>query len=430
MEGYCRTDGEAVSCSSIGGTEVLSVKAVQNPDLDLLFVIDDSASMADKQDALIDAFPAFLAQISTIEGGLPNLHLGIISSDMGTKGSAVTQPGTAISGCSGTGHAGILQTGTASITDLYAIALRSGTRNFTGTLATTFSQMAALGAAGCGFEQHLHAMRESFTHPSNAGFLRPSANLAVVILADEDDCSVLDPLVMANDLGPLGPLQSFRCFEYGVECTPDTPRELGDKTMCKPRATSPYIEDIAPFRAALLAQKGGDSRRVMLGAIIGNPAPVGVEDRLINGTMQRALGHSCSIPLPTGGMLVADPPVRLRALVESFPGRASVATVCTPDLTASVTQMAQAVKRLVGDTCLERPIENPAAPECDVEDVRDSAPTNPTTIPNCATAPAGVDCYELLPDATCTEPPHLRLSVTRVTAPAADTWTRVHCAVP
>jgi hypothetical protein len=430
-EGLCRTETTGPSCAMLNeGPEVLNVKAVQNPDLDLLFVIDDSASMADKQNALIDAFPQFVAQLATIDGGMPNIHLGVISSDMGTKGSAVEQPGGPISSCSGSGHAGQLQTGTSSIPDLYAIAMRNGTKNFTGTFADTFRQMAALGAAGCGFEQHLHAMRASFTNPDNVGFLRPTANLAVVILADEDDCSILDPAVMANDMGPLGPLQSFRCFEYGVECMPDAPRVLGDKAMCQPRATSPYIEDIAPFRAALLAQKGGDARRIMLGAIIGNPSPVGVEDRLINGMMQPALKHSCEIALPTGGMLVADPPVRLKALVDSFPGRSSVASVCSADLTAAVTQIAGEVKRLVGDTCLERPIANPAAPDCDVEDVRDAAPSSPIAIRPCASAPAGVDCYELTTDATCTAPPHLRLSVTRATVPTDDTWTRVRCTLP
>ena len=425
-EGFCRTDIDGPSCATLnGGPEVLNVKAVQNPDLDLLFVIDDSASMADKQNALIDAFPAFLAQLGTIDGGIPNLHLGVISSDMGTKGSAVVQPGNPISSCTGTGDGGLLQTGTASLVEPYAISMRNGTKNFTGTLDATFSQMAALGVAGCGFEQHLHSMRTSFTNPANAGFLRPSANLAVIILADEDDCSVLDPAVFANDMGPLGPLSSFRCFEYGVECTPDMPRELGAKTMCRPRSASPYIEDIAPFRAALLAQKGGDARKIMLGAIIGDPTQVGVEDRVINGVTQRALEHSCELTLPTGGMMFADPPVRLQAMIESFPGRFSVATVCSADLTSSVAKIANEVRRLVGDTCLERPIASP--PNCDVEDVRDSAPNSPTTIRPCATAPSGVDCYELATDATCIDPPHLRLSVTRVTTPSDDTWTRVRC---
>ncbi|MEJ7598098.1 MAG: hypothetical protein WKG01_09340 [Kofleriaceae bacterium] len=409
-------------------SEVLMIKAVANPDLDLLFVIDDSASMADKQAALATAFPAFLAELATIEGGPPNLHIGVISSDMGTKGSAVEEPGPPIGPtCSMAGKNGILQQGTAVLEDAYAIVNRDGSKNFTGDVAATFGQMASLGTMGCGFEQHLHAMRTSFSQPMNAGFLRPSANLGVIILADEDDCSIKDPKLYELDTTQFGPLQSFRCFEQGVECSPDNPREIGAKQTCKPRATSPYVEDVAPFKDALLAQKGGDARKIMLGMIVAPAAPVAVE---INSVEQLAVKHACTITAPS--MIVADPAVRLEALLTSFPGRTSLATVCASDLTPSATELGKSIKRLVGDACLERPLANPAAPDCIVEDVRDSAPASgaPTEIESCATAGEDVDCYELVPDAACSKTPHLRLSVARALPPADDTWTRVRCVVP
>ena len=56
-----------------------------------------------------------------------------------------------------------------------------------------FGELALVGASGCGFEQHLSAMSRAFANPANASFLRAGANLAVVIVADEDDCSILDP---------------------------------------------------------------------------------------------------------------------------------------------------------------------------------------------------------------------------------------------
>ena len=412
-------------------SEVLSVKAVPNPDLDLLFVIDDSASMTDKQNAFTQAFPAFLAQLATIPGGMPNLHLGVVSSDMGTKGSAVEEPGPAIAGnCSNSGKAGQLLTGTATLADSpFAIVNRDGSQNFTGSVEETFRQMASLGASGCGFEQHLHAMRASFAHPMNAGFIRSSANLAVIILGDEDDCSILDPKLFEVSEEQFGPLQSFRCFEQGVECAPDAPRELGAKQGCRPRATSPFVEDIAPFRAALLAQKAGDARKLMLGAILGTADAVGVEQRDLNGMPLLAVKHSCSIPMPSGFPLVADPPVRMAALLDSFPGRTSLSTVCAADLAPSVTQIGKAVKRLVNDPCLEKPLANPAAPDCVVEDIRDSAPDAPVAIPSCASSGEDVDCYELVPDATCGET-SLRLSVARATPASDDTWTRVQCVVP
>src|SRR4051812_4760387 len=75
---------------------VLTAPAYANPDLDLLFVIDDSPSMADKQQALLQAFPSFVAQLATAPGGSPNLHLGVVTSDMGTKGKNDPIPGPGI----------------------------------------------------------------------------------------------------------------------------------------------------------------------------------------------------------------------------------------------------------------------------------------------------------------------------------------------
>ena len=291
-------------------TEVLQLKANPNPDLDLLFVIDDSASMADKQAALAAAFPKFLDQLGNLRGGTPNLHIGVVSPDMGTKGSAVAEPGPPVGGggpggCVGTGKNGALLRGSAALdgSDVFAIANRDGTTNFTGTLADTFRQMATLGTNGCGFEQHLHAMRASFQNPANAGFLRPEANLAVIVLADEDDCSLLDPALLETGIERFGPLQSFRCFEQGVECSPDNPRELGAKDGCRPRAASAYVEDIAPFREALLAQKGNDARKILLSAIVGPRGPVAVEDRNVNGMPMRAVKHSCEVTPPGGTVL-------------------------------------------------------------------------------------------------------------------------------
>jgi hypothetical protein len=42
-----------------------------------------------------------------------------------------------------------------------------------------------------------------------------------VIIADEDDCSVRDPALLGPDSQQLGPLQSFRCTQFGVVCDPD-----------------------------------------------------------------------------------------------------------------------------------------------------------------------------------------------------------------
>src|SRR6266516_4025975 len=58
-----------------------------NRDIDILFVIDDSPSMADKQANLVANFHRFVETLQTIEGGLPNVHIAVVTSDLGTKGA-------------------------------------------------------------------------------------------------------------------------------------------------------------------------------------------------------------------------------------------------------------------------------------------------------------------------------------------------------
>jgi hypothetical protein len=58
-------------------------------------------------------------------------------------------------------------------------------------LAQAFSQLASVGTNGCGIEQHLEATKRALDgNPLNAGFVRDSAFLAVIVIADEDDCSL------------------------------------------------------------------------------------------------------------------------------------------------------------------------------------------------------------------------------------------------
>jgi hypothetical protein len=68
--------------------EVLTLPAMPNRDLDLLFLIDNSPSMTDKQASLVANFPRMIDTIAMLPGGLPNLHIGVATSDMGTKGHA------------------------------------------------------------------------------------------------------------------------------------------------------------------------------------------------------------------------------------------------------------------------------------------------------------------------------------------------------
>ena len=426
----------------VGGLqEVASLRSRPNRNLDILFVIDNSPSTGDKQAALAAAFPRMIDVLSQVDGGLPNLHIGVVTSDMGTSSSgdaipapSIGQPGNG--GCMGVGDDGRLKrTGVMTEAFLSDVEGPGGTRvkNYTGTLREVFSQVAQVGYGGCGIEQPLAAMKRALANPANAGFVREDANLAIVLLADEDDCSMKHGALLAPDTTALGPLDSFRCFRFGVECKEDT-NTLGPKTHCIAATASPYIDDLNPFVDAILAAKS-DARMVMTAAIVGDPTPVQVELRPPpgGGSPQNALGHSCTFDSPNG-FAVADPAVRLAGLLDSFPGRSALTSICSGDLTNPMQLIGDSAKKLIGDTCLDTAtladvsaVDPGVQPSCEVADIRDSVPGAATMLPLCSSG--APDCYEFVADAAaCPDTlDHLRVRIRRSATVADDSWTYIRC---
>ena len=421
--------------------EITALKANPNRELDLLFVIDDSPSMLGKQRALALSFPRMIEVLERVDGGLPDLHIGVITSDMGTLGSTSPTPGPATGplgggGCDGRGDDGLLQAASPALTQPFIsdVAGPDGARlrNYTGELRDVFSQLAQVGQGGCNFEQHLASARRALVQPANAGFLRADGNLAVVIIADEDDCSVLDPAFFGPESPELGPLDSFRCTRFGVVCEPDDTAP-GPKSRCAPRASSRLVEDVQPFVDALLEARP-DPRMVMVAAVVGDPEPFALElgPPPGGGTPVTRLAPACSFSSPDGAE-VADPAVRLAAFVDAFPGRSQLTTICSADLSTPLGAIGATARKLVGDPCLDAARLADASPEdgiqpaCDVIDLRDSAPDAPRRLPSCGAGAA--DCFEIVADAAAcpTAPDHLRVRVRRAAAVADDTWTHVRC---
>ena len=168
-----------------------------NRNVDMLFLIDDSSSMRLSQENLQRNFPAFMTTLRGMPGGpgLPNLHVAVISSDMGAGDGSVQ-------GCdSSGGKNGIFQytprgnCATNPLNGATYIIDSGGQKNYTGTLEEAFTCIAALGESGCGFEHQFAAITRALgadgrAAPSeNQGFLRPEAYLAIVMITNEDDCS-------------------------------------------------------------------------------------------------------------------------------------------------------------------------------------------------------------------------------------------------
>ena len=133
-----------------------------NRNVDMLFLVDDSSSMRLSQANLERNFPTFMTTLKNAPQGLPNVHVAVISSDMGAGDGSVascTADGgkngifqyTARGNCAATN----LQPGATYISD------SGGVKNYTGNIEDVFTCIAALGETGCGFEHQFASMLRS-----------------------------------------------------------------------------------------------------------------------------------------------------------------------------------------------------------------------------------------------------------------------------
>ncbi|MDO9016044.1 MAG: hypothetical protein Q8S73_03060 [Deltaproteobacteria bacterium] len=210
--------------------------------VDILFVVDNSNSMAANQANLARSFGSFvgvlLAPPDRNMDGLPDapparsLHVGVVSSDLGTPGSTLPSCANSDIGDDGllnpirngqamrshqpwtTAPAGVRPARCMNSPEQYPSFLTfAGGSTDAGEFHDDFVCNAYLSIAGCGLEQPLEsAYRALVVHnpraqagnrDPNAGFVRPDAVLAIVVFSDEEDGSVRD----------------CRYAESGVTCT-------------------------------------------------------------------------------------------------------------------------------------------------------------------------------------------------------------------
>jgi hypothetical protein len=175
--------------SSSGPAPIFDVGAADLPPdtgchkADFLFVIDDSGSMAEHQQQLLDSFPGFIDAILGSLDRLDSVHVGVITSDA----YAWNAPG-----CQELG-ALVTQTGGADSSEAICTPFVGGQRFFTedDSLAAVFNCVARVGTEGSGNEMPLTATVQALQPEligvggCNEGFLRPDAVLVVVIVSDD-----------------------------------------------------------------------------------------------------------------------------------------------------------------------------------------------------------------------------------------------------
>jgi hypothetical protein len=175
--------------------------------LDLVFLIDNSLSMAPKQQKLRENFPRLITALrNPIDGTLPDLRVAIITSDLGTNGvipgggcgSKMLADGT-LSSFGDRGRFQMIGAEACGITDAKSLWLEYANdqpMNFKGDISTVFACLAGnVGTIGCGEEQPLQAFEfalaaKGIGNDNQQAMLRAKAKLGLVFLSDEDDCSI------------------------------------------------------------------------------------------------------------------------------------------------------------------------------------------------------------------------------------------------
>jgi hypothetical protein len=432
-----------------GTVETKDIPAVPRRGLDILFVIDDSGSMEDEQASLRANFSRLVGVLESINGGLPDVHIGVVTPNLGTSATDGSQA-SAIGGCSGTGENGALRElapGGPRFLESLDDGAGGRTVNFTGTLADAFARIADVGTAGCGIEQHLEAMKRATdgSNPKNAGFLRPEAFLAVIVIADEDDCSLAKSTLFDDiprgDPG-YGTKTNFRCTSQGVTCdTPGTDFEAstGVRQDCHPKFDSTELAQIDRYVTHLKGLKR-DPRDVMVAGIVGNPAPF----EIVKPAGVTILRDNCPAGSGPGGSTgVAFPAVRTTDFLEQFLDRNTRSTICDGDLSDGLEKIGELLIQNFDDPCFDRDLldVDPVTPgpqyECAVTEVRHRAgelDTELRTYPACVAGNTNTPCWHIEEDAvkcSFTEAnPHLKIVIERGDDPTAsqtDIHTKVQC---
>ncbi len=388
-------------------------------EVDLVFVIDNSLSMHDEQDRLRRNFPAMMKALQEMHGGLPDIHLAVMTPDLGTspynipdceraggdqgaffKGfnnscadpfnqnylvdvqprgcSVVREPDGEREGeC--VSHSCIQancdqeafrdsEKGATEPTGLVLSLDEKGCprcRNYREEdMGKVFSCMASLGTKGCGMEQPLEALYKALTgnHPSTRGFLRKDAFLAIFIITDEDDCSAHNTELF-NPIGDInsqmGTLTSFRCMEFGVKCDQNWQRIMPagsfTYTHCRSREADDPKNMLHPISRYTTLLSRLKNSRKLLVGAITGP----FQDSLVVGldsNQNPTVMPSCG-QHPEG----ASPAVRIAEFVKAIMNRPAdrvwaLSSICDGDYSHALAGMGNRLRHLMETRCLNTPL--------------------------------------------------------------------------
>jgi hypothetical protein len=236
----CQAAAGSASGAGVGQQTDIYISIAPARQLDLLFMIDNSAGMGPKALKMTSQLPKLLTALKDpTSGTYPDLRVAIIDSDLGTGGqysSGSCGPNDG-NGKSPYGDAGNFQMRGAAACGVKDGSLwleytngKAVNYDVSKDIGTVFGCLAGnLGSLGCGEEHQLQAFEFAFASGTIPGrdsrqesFLRPNAYLGLVFLTDEDDCSAATNFGMFGDGNHpelKGESASLRCATRAHQCS-------------------------------------------------------------------------------------------------------------------------------------------------------------------------------------------------------------------
>lgn len=444
------------------------IKATTRTRADVLFLIDNSASMAPMSAELQRRFGSFLSVFDqlAVDGKHADLHIAVVTSDYGRDGSCVARgPGGRFVRVGAAAPPGCLgPVGDPFIRFSYDPKNPANNLPAGQDLATTFRCMASVvndTINGCGLEYPLESVYAALAGgvAENGAFLRDDALLAVVFVTNEDDCSAAsDADLLAPRDDRTGFRSSYRCTRYGLLCSGVAPPygadAMGLRSGCIP-APNPggggpgKLHDVSRYvdRFTKTRAEGGlkdDPRDVILVGIdakAGGPGEDTIEILLASNPDRGEPFKACSpfsdadgkptcVPVlqrgcDRGGGFFGDPAVRLNAVVRAAPIH-HVASICDDDYSGALGKVASLIKESLDAACIDRQLIDPSDPDCEVVETVAGAQHE---IPRCDRAGGARPCWRLEPKAPCASTPSgVGLTIERDAQPPPGAEIGVACA--
>ncbi|HKP61716.1 MAG TPA: hypothetical protein VJV78_33530 [Polyangiales bacterium] len=396
--------------------------AVTNVDyVDLLFVVDNSGSMRQEQGSLREQFPKLISTLTTGKKSngetfppVKDLHLGVVSTDMGLVGIPNNYPGCNTDRHVNHGgddglllHPGNAGPGCAANYPPFLSFVEG--KDKPEQIATDFGCIANLGTTGCGFEMPFEAALKALwpknyvdadgdvfppaknpilflatneegryghgdTPPpaGNGGFLRNDRTkgvslIAIIVVSDEEDCSSKSDVHFRSTNDPNDPLSkqgiNLRCF-YNPQDLFDVDRYIKGYQGLRPGAEQLVIfgaivgvpSDLVSAEAREQVQfDDATARDAYYDSIL---ADTRMQERPMNENIPSIanLAPSCTRLDKLGENSTAFPPRRSIQLAKGFGQNAIVQSICQDDFGPAMDAIIDVIAKQLGAVCLPRPL--------------------------------------------------------------------------